>query len=66
MTGVQWQPVNQAGHLYERVVNQITRLIEERSLQPGDRVQIVERAMRAHIRGDHAAAMRRLWDEGIQ
>lgn len=38
MTGVQWQPVNQAGHLYERVVNQITRLIEERSLQPGDRL----------------------------
>lgn len=35
---VAWQPVRSEGTLYSRIVDQIERLIDERSLRPGDRL----------------------------
>lgn len=35
---VTWQPVRNEGTLYSRIADQIERLIDERSLRPGDRL----------------------------
>lgn len=35
---VSWQPVRNEGTLYSRIADQIERLIDERSLRPGDRL----------------------------
>ncbi len=35
---VAWQPVRNEGTLYSRIADQIERLIDERSLRPGDRL----------------------------
>ena len=35
---VSWQPIRNEGTLYSRIADQIERLIDERSLRPGDRL----------------------------